>query len=78
MLPAYALSLLTKLTDALARAEEANRAKSRFLATMSHELRTPLHAIIGMADLLRGEPACAPSSRTWCARCAAPGRPCSR
>ena len=53
LLPAYALSLLTKLTDALTRAEEANRAKSRFLATMSHELRTPLHAIIGMADLLR-------------------------
>jgi two-component system, sensor histidine kinase RpfC len=56
VLPAYALSLLTKLTDALARAEEANRAKSRFLATMSHELRTPLHAIIGMADLLRASP----------------------
>jgi two-component system sensor histidine kinase RpfC len=56
LLPAYALSLLTKLTDALARAEEANRAKSRFLATMSHELRTPLHAIIGMTDLLRRSP----------------------
>jgi two-component system sensor histidine kinase RpfC len=53
LLPAYALSLLTKLTDAVTRAEEASRAKSRFLATMSHELRTPLHAIIGMADLLR-------------------------
>jgi two-component system sensor histidine kinase RpfC len=56
VLPAYALSLLTKLTDALTRAEEASRAKSRFLATMSHELRTPLHAIIGMADLLRVSP----------------------
>jgi two-component system, sensor histidine kinase RpfC len=54
LLPAYASTLLTKLTDALARAEEANVAKSRFLATMSHELRTPLHAIIGMADMLRG------------------------
>ena len=71
------LSLLTKLTDGVARAEEANRAKSRFLATMSHELRTPLHAIIGMADLLRAAP-CASSSRTWCARCAAPARPCSK
>jgi two-component system, sensor histidine kinase RpfC len=54
LLPAYASTLLTKLTDALTRAEEANAAKSRFLATMSHELRTPLHAIIGMADMLRG------------------------
>jgi two-component system sensor histidine kinase RpfC len=54
LLPAYASTLLTKLTAALARAEEANAAKSRFLATMSHELRTPLHAIIGMADMLRG------------------------
>lgn len=54
LLPAYASTLLTKLTAAVARAEEANAAKSRFLATMSHELRTPLHAIIGMADMLRG------------------------
>ena len=56
LLPAYASTLLAKLTDALARAEAASRAKSRFLATMSHELRTPLHAIIGMADLLRASP----------------------
>src|SRR6185369_13830374 len=33
-------------------AEEANAAKSRFLATMSHELRTPLNAIAGYAQLL--------------------------
>lgn len=37
---------------AAAAAEEANRAKSAFLATMSHEIRTPLNGIIGMADLL--------------------------
>jgi signal transduction histidine kinase len=33
-------------------AEDANQAKSRFLATMSHELRTPLNAIGGYAQLL--------------------------
>ncbi len=33
-------------------AEEANRAKSTFLATMSHEIRTPLNGIIGFTQLL--------------------------
>ena len=34
------------------QAEEANKAKSRFLASMSHEIRTPMNAILGMTDLL--------------------------
>jgi two-component system, sensor histidine kinase RpfC len=52
VIPSYASTLLTKLTKAKALAEEANKAKSRFVANMSHELRTPLNAIIGMSDLL--------------------------
>ncbi len=41
--------------EARLRAEEANLAKSRFLATMSHELRTPLNAIIGFSEIMQGE-----------------------
>ncbi len=37
------------------RAEDANRAKSAFLATMSHELRTPLNAIMGFSEILKRE-----------------------
>ncbi len=37
------------------KAEEANLAKSRFLATMSHELRTPLNAILGFSDVMINE-----------------------
>jgi signal transduction histidine kinase/CheY-like chemotaxis protein len=33
-------------------ADEANKAKSVFLATMSHEIRTPMNGVIGMASLL--------------------------
>jgi len=36
-------------------AQDANQAKSRFLATMSHEIRTPLNAIVGYAELLERE-----------------------
>jgi signal transduction histidine kinase/CheY-like chemotaxis protein len=39
------------LRRAIADAQNANRAKSDFLANVSHELRTPLNAVIGMIDL---------------------------
>ena len=41
--------------EARRRAEEANLAKSRFLASMSHELRTPLNAILGFSEVMATE-----------------------
>jgi signal transduction histidine kinase len=44
--------LAENLSSAKRAAEEASRAKSRFLASMSHELRTPLNAIIGFSEII--------------------------
>jgi len=41
-----------ELAKAVEAAEDANKAKSSFLAKMSHELRTPLNAIIGYSEIL--------------------------
>ncbi|WP_429066772.1 ATP-binding protein [Aeromonas bestiarum] len=45
------LRLLDDLAVVSQEAQEANRAKSTFLATMSHEIRTPMNAIIGLLEL---------------------------
>ncbi|MDX9770917.1 MAG: PAS domain S-box protein [Tenuifilaceae bacterium] len=41
-----------ELIKARDEAEQASKAKERFLSTMSHEIRTPMNAVIGMANIL--------------------------
>ena len=53
VLPLYISTLLQRIHEARAKAEEANLAKTSFLANMSHEMRTPLNGIVGVVDLLR-------------------------
>ena len=44
------------LSDALAAAEEASKAKTAFLSSMSHEIRTPMNAIIGLDSIALSDP----------------------
>lgn len=53
---AMELSLNAQLSEALARAEAASRAKTRFLASASHDLRQPLHTLSLFAAALTMQP----------------------
>jgi len=46
------LAAKKSVADSMNKVEQANLAKSRFLATVSHEIRTPLNGLFGMLDLL--------------------------
>lgn len=45
-----------KMSDALKKAEAANRSKTEFLANMSHEIRTPMNGVLGFTELMMNSP----------------------
>ena len=53
------------LTEALDRAEDANRAKTAFLSNMSHEIRTPMNAIIGLNNIAMNGPTASDKIREY-------------
>ena len=53
------------LSDALAAAEQANKAKTAFLSSMSHEIRTPMNAIIGLDNIALNDPDVTPKIRGY-------------
>jgi signal transduction histidine kinase/CheY-like chemotaxis protein len=55
MVSAFAASFHATYEAMLKRADDANRAKSLFLATISHEIRTPMNGVLGMTEVLLTE-----------------------
>ena len=53
------------LSDALAAAENASKAKTAFLSSMSHEIRTPMNAIIGLDNIALSDPEISEQTRDY-------------
>ena len=53
------------LSDALASADQANKAKTAFLSNMSHEIRTPMNAIIGLDSIALNDPDISDKTREY-------------